>query len=259
MNGLAVLGRILFAIAILGLGVQNLLLKGVVIGVEVVPPWPPSHLVWTWIVGAVLILCGICIAVRRVAPLAALLLAALFLNAAIVLDLPKVMAKISDLAERTRFFETLAFAAGTLIIAGLAAQANRTSGVWRALQILALIGTWLFAICLVVFGISHFIVPGFIASLIPAWIPWHLILAWFIGIAFVVAAVCLVIKVLARTAACMLGIMFLSWVCVLHGPRIYAALHNVAEWNSGLVALGMAGCAFALCGSTAIRKGISRM
>ena len=259
MNGIAAIGRLLFAIAIVGFGIQHLLLRGIVVGVELAPSWPPSHQVWGYIVAAVLVVCGLCIALNRFAVIALLVLAALFLNAVIVLDLPRVMAKIMDLTERTRFFESLSFAAGALIIAGVVAKGTRASGIWRGLQILALIGTWIFAISMVVFGISHFIVPTFIAALIPKWIPWHLFLAWFTGVAFILAAIAFVTKLLARSAAVLLGLMFLSWVVVLHAPRIYAALHNGAEWNSGLVALGMAGCAFALCGSTTVRKGISRI
>ena len=256
MNGIAAFGRVLFALAIVGFGIQHILLKGVVVGVELVPPWPPSHIVWTIIVTAILLLGGLCIALNRFAMIASLLVAALFLNAVIVLDLPRVMAKIMDLTERTRFFESLSFAAGALIIAGLAAKGNRTSGQWRAMQILALIGTWLFAISLVIFGISHFIVPGFIAILIPKWIPLRLFLAWFTGVVFVLAGISFAVRLLARSAALLMGLMFLSWVVVLHGPRIAAALHNGDEWNSGLVALGMAGISFALCGSTAARKGL---
>jgi uncharacterized membrane protein len=255
MNAVAAFGRVLFAIAMVGFGLQHLLLKGNVVGVELTPPWPPSHLVWGYIVAAILIVCGLCVVLNRFAVLASLLLAALFLNAVVVLDLPKVLAKIMDLTERTRFFESLSFAAGALIIAGLVAKGSRASGLWRTAQILALIGVWLFALSMIVFGISHFIIPGFIASLIPGWIPWHLILAWVTGVAFVVAAASYLTRILARFAAILLGLMFLSWAVVLHAPRIYAALHNAAEWNSGLVALGMAGCAFALFGSTAIRRG----
>jgi uncharacterized membrane protein YphA (DoxX/SURF4 family) len=259
MNGIAAFGRVLFALAIVGFGIQHLLLKGMVVGVELVPPWSPSHLVWTILFTAILLLCGLCIALNRFAVIASLLVAVLFLNAVIVLDLPRAMAKFMDLTERTRFFESLSFAAGALIIAGLVAKGNRTSGLWRATQILALIGTWLLAISMVIFGISHFLIPGFIAFLIPKWIPWHLFLAWFTGVAFVLAGISFAIRLLARSAALLLGLMFLSWVVVLHGPRIAGALHNGDEWNSGLVALGIAGLTFALCGSTAARRHLSWM
>jgi uncharacterized membrane protein YphA (DoxX/SURF4 family) len=255
MNTVAALGRILFAIAIVGFGIQNFLLQGVVIGVEAVPPWPPSHLLWGYIVATLLVLCGLCIVLNRLAVIASYLLAALFFNAVVVLALPRVLAKILDLTDRTRFFETLCFAAGALIAAGLVAKGGRTSGAWRATQILALIGAWLFAVSLVTFGVAHFLVAGFIATLIPPWIPWHLFLAYFTGAAFIVAALCIVIRIFAKTAAFLLGLMFLAWAVVLHSPRIAAALSNNAEWNSGIVALGMAGIAFALCGSTAVRKG----
>jgi uncharacterized membrane protein len=256
MSTIAAMGRVLFAIAILGFGIQHFLLKGVVVGVELVPPWPPSHLVWGYIVATLLVLCGLLIALNRFAALACYLLAALFLNAVVVLDLPRVLAKLLDLTDRTRFFETLTFGAGALIVAGLVAKGGHTAGAWRTTQILALIGAWLFAISMIIFGIAHFLVPGCIATLIPKWIPWPLFLAYFTGAAFIAAAVAIVARLFARTAAFLLGIMFLAWAVVLHEPRIAAALSNNAEWNSGLVALGMAGIAFALCGSTAVRKRI---
>lgn len=254
MNTVAAFGRILFAAAMIGFGIQHVLTRGIVIGVELVPPWPPSHLIWGYITATLLLICGLCVLLNRLAVVSAYLLAALFLNAVILLDLPRVRANLLDLTARTRFFETLAFAAGALIIAGVVARGGRTSGLWRTLQICALIGAWLYAISLVTFGITHFLVPGFIATLIPKWIPWHLYLAYFTGAAFIAAAISIVTKTLARTSACLLGILFLAWAAMLHEPRIAAALHNSAEWNSGIVALGMAGCAFALCGSTAVRK-----
>ncbi|WP_263359983.1 hypothetical protein [Acidicapsa ligni] len=252
MKVISTFGRILFAAAIIGFGIQHFLCKGVVVGVELVPPWPPSHIFWGYLIAILLLLCGLSIAFRKAAVIAALLLAILFFNAVVVLDLPKVLARVMDLTERTRFFESLSLGAGALIIAGGVVIGSR--GLSRALHICAMIGSWLFAISLIIFGTSHFLVPSFIATLIPKWIQWHLFWAWFTGIAFVAAGVAILLRRYAATAACMLGIMFLAWVAVLHAPRIYAALHSTAEWNSGLVALGMAGCSFALCSSTAVRR-----
>jgi hypothetical protein len=43
-----------------------------------------------------------------------------------------------------------------------------------------------------------------------------------------------------------MGVMFLLWVLVLHGPRVAAALHNQGEWASLLVALGISGGGFVI-------------
>ena len=46
-----------------------------------------------------------------------------------------------------------------------------------------------------------------------------------------------------RLSATLLGVMFFSWVVLVHAPRIAHALHNADEWNSGYVCLMMAGFA----------------
>ena len=46
----------------------------------------------------------------------------------------------------------------------------------------------------------------------------------------------------------LLGIMFLSWVLILHAPRIIAG-NAGNEWISGFIALAMAGGAFVVSGT----------
>ncbi len=60
---------------------------------------------------------------------------------------------------------------------------------------LATAGRLAFAIALVVFAVQHFLYARFIATLIPAWIPGHVFWAYFIGVAFVGAAVAIATKV----------------------------------------------------------------
>jgi uncharacterized membrane protein len=104
-------------------------------------------------------------------------------------------------------------------------------------------GRYLFAGSSVVFGISHFLVPRFIATLILAWIPGALFWAYFTGAAFIAAGFSVAIKLLDRLAATLLGTMFLLWFLILHAPRVLSAArsHNPNEWSSAFMALGMCG------------------
>ena len=85
-------------------------------------------------------------------------------------------------------------------------------------------GRILVAISLIVFGIQHFMYGGFVAGLVPAFMPGRLFWAYFIGAAFVAAAAGILYKMLARPAATMLGVMFFLFVLLLHIPRI--VLHS---------------------------------
>jgi uncharacterized membrane protein len=102
------------------------------------------------------------------------------------------------------------------------------------------------AISLVVFGVQHFIYGGFVAGLVPAFMPGRLFWAYFVGVAFLAAAAGILYKLMARPAATMLGVMFFLFVLLLHIPRIVTNSSNGNEWTSGFVALAMCGGAWVL-------------
>jgi uncharacterized membrane protein len=102
------------------------------------------------------------------------------------------------------------------------------------------------AVSLVVFGIQHFIYGGFVAGLVPAWMPGRLFWAYFVGAAFLAAAVGLLLEMFLRPAATMLGVMFFLFVVLLHIPRIALHSRDGNEWTSGFVALTMCGGAWIL-------------
>lgn len=106
------------------------------------------------------------------------------------------------------------------------------------------------AISLVVFGVQHFLYGGFVATLVPAFMPGRLFWAYFVGVAFVAAAVGIFIEMMARPAATMLGVMFFLFVVLLHIPRIATHSRNGDEWTSGFVALAMCGGAWILASAS---------
>jgi uncharacterized membrane protein len=109
-----------------------------------------------------------------------------------------------------------------------------------------MVGRIFVAISLLVFGVQHFIYGGFVATLVPAFMPGRLFWAYFVGVAFVAAAIGILTKMLARPAATMLGVMFFLFVVLLHIPRIVGNSSDGNEWTSGFVALAMCGGAWIL-------------
>src|SRR5207249_11502658 len=81
-------------------------------------------------------------------------------------------------------------------------------------------GRILVAISLIVFGIQHFMYGGFVAGLVPAFMPGRLFWAYFIGAAFIAAAAGILYKMLARPAATMLGVMVFFLVVLFDILRI---------------------------------------
>jgi uncharacterized membrane protein YphA (DoxX/SURF4 family) len=117
-----------------------------------------------------------------------------------------------------------------------------------------MVGRLFVAVSLVVFGVQHFIYGGFVATLVPAFMPGRLFWAYFVGVAFFAAAVGIFVEMLARPAATMLGVMFFLFVVLLHIPRIIGKSSDGNEWTSGFVALAMCGGAWVLASAAPLEE-----
>jgi uncharacterized membrane protein YphA (DoxX/SURF4 family) len=91
---------------------------------------------------------------------------------------------------------------------------------------------------------------GFVAGLVPDWMPKQLFWAYFVGVAFFAAAAGILTEMLARPAATLLGVMFFLFVLLLHIPRISLHSRDGNEWTSGFVALAMCGGAWVLASAS---------
>jgi hypothetical protein len=98
------------------------------------------------------------------------------------------------------------------------------------------------------FAIQHFQYAQFVATLVPGWIPGHLFWAYFVGVALCASAVSILTGIYVRLAAGLLGLMFFSWVFILHLPRCLASPRTGPEWTSAFNALAMAGGAWVIAG-----------
>jgi uncharacterized membrane protein len=154
---------------------------------------------------------------------------------------------LHDAGARTGFLEPLAIGAGALALFSIEARPPRS--LFEAQTAIGWLAMVIFAVSLIIFGYQHFEVIGYVASVIPAWIPQHRLMAQLTGIAFVAAGIGLFIPRMAVPAGIAVGTMFLLWAILLHAPRILHALHNHDEWNSGIVCLAMAAASWIIaCG-----------
>jgi len=217
-----------------GFGIQYLVHALFSVGPGSGPPWTPAHPFWAFSTAIVSIAAAVSIAANIQVRCAAIVLAVTILARALLFYVPKLAANPHDPGPWTSGFELLALCGAALVLAGAHTSIK--------------LGRVLFAVSLVVFGVQHFLYAHFIATLVPSWILGHLFWAYFVGIAFVAAALSIATQIKIDLAATWLGVMFLLWVVVLHLPRVTAALHNGNEWTSLFVALAMSGGAFMLAG-----------
>jgi len=231
MNKLIVLGRYCFALALTAFGIQHFIYAKYAVGIG--PPWIPGNPLRACFMGAALVLAGVRITANLKTRVTAMLLGFLLFLYYLFLYVPRLAANVHDPGPWTSGAEILALCGAAWALC--AASPTRRS---------SMPGRFLFALTLIVFGVQHLLYGRFVATLIPAWIPERLFFAYGVGIAFLAAACSILANIQSRLAATLLGIMFFTWVFILHLPRVMAAPHNGNEWTSMLVALAMSGASW---------------
>jgi uncharacterized membrane protein YphA (DoxX/SURF4 family) len=246
MNALLRFGRVLFAIGMVFFGAQFVIFAASLTGPVPGPPWTRGSVIVAWLVATGFIAAGLSIVSGMMARWVSLLLGAALLGYGLIQYGPALVAKPHDPGPWTVLFELLALGGGAWVIAASFPPPPQGRWVYR----LAHAGRILIAISLVVFAVQHFIYAGFVATLVPAWIPARLFWAYFAGVAFLAAALSFVARKMVRLAAFLLGTMFLLWVLVLHIPRVAGAVRNGNEVTSLFVCLAMSGVGYALVRET---------
>ena len=246
-------GSLLFPVAIFVFGIEHLIFAGA--AADAMYPWVLGSPAWNYVFGALLITVSVSIGIKKRAPLAASVLGTTLCVYVLLLCVPRIVAHLHDPGPWTSILgigSALAAAGELLAMSGVAwvlaggRMENRPGFLAGDMERTARLGRVLFAGPLVVFGIQHFLYPGFLATLIPSWIPWHLFWEDVVGAAFIAAATGIATNKAARLAALLLGMMFGLFVLVLHVPRVVAAVRSLDEWTSAFVAVAISGGAFVL-------------
>src|SRR5437879_9934061 len=190
-------GRLLFSLAIIGIGVETLICSYVSSNspgahYQVVPliPWLPAIPSLAYLVGAILILCGASLLFQSTLVVSSITLGALMLLCGLAFDVPR-RPNLMSAEWRTNVLEPIA-------IGSLAWFAPGLGGIPRWLHRAS---RYLLAFALIIFGTAHFQVLTFIASMVPGWIPGHWFWTVFFGVAFIAAGVSFAPGLLQRSAA----------------------------------------------------------
>ncbi len=139
---------------------------------------------------------------------------------------------------------------GVVLAVGLVAILLR--GDWqkaRGFDKLILFGPMFYAAPLAAFGTEHFTLTAALASIIPAWIPWHHFWVYFVGACFIAAALSLVTGIQARLAASLLALTFFLFVVLMHAPAWARHPENRFALTVSLREISFSGGALALAAS----------
>jgi uncharacterized membrane protein len=245
------LGCALFALSLMAFGIEHVLFGDFVAGRA--PVWPAGvagQLIWAYVSGAILIVCGALIVTRaEKAWTLALLTGAVILTWAFIRRVPLLISNPGG-AAFTATGKALALSFGCFAVAAVlrsnlrGVRSERT--VRRVLSMLGGVGLPAF---MILGGIQHFIYTQFVATLVPAWIPGPTVWAYVAGVALIAGGLGMLLPPTRSLAALLSGLMIGTWVLILHLPRALSATGEAAirnEWTALIEATAFAGYAFIL-------------
>lgn len=222
----------LFATALLAIGLIHFIFKTFPAGLLPVPATVPGKTLLIYISGTALIITAILLFLDKLSIYGAYLAAAIWLVMIALVQLPQLVQHLHNPGPWTTTFENISLFGGACMLTG---KFQRD-------------GKYLFASALIVFGVQHYLYTQFITTLIPTWLVFHLFWAWVVTIPFFASAISILIGKKARLAGMLLATMFLIWVIILHFPRAIANGHSEPEWTSMFVATAAGAVALLVAG-----------
>lgn len=110
----------------------------------------------------------------------------------------------------------------------------------------------LYGLSLIAFGISHFGYAGLTASLVPAWLPWHLGWVYLTGSTYILAGVALVLDRFARPAAILSALQMALFGVLVWLPKIAAGSNDADTLNETVISFALAAAGWVM--ATAVRR-----
>jgi len=228
------------AVGLIGLGVLSILAHDFAFQWEPVPKTWPAREVLGMVSGLILLAAGGLLLPPRTRAWGALI-AAVFIGLwVIVLHLPRALSKPIDFASWNAVSEALVMASGAFVaFRELRGQSAR-------------IAIWAMGACYVVFGCTHFQYAAFTATMIPAWLPMRVGLAYFTGAIHALSGLALLLGVRRRWAAAIEAAMMTSFVLLVHIPRVAAKPGDRFELTMLFIAVTLSSAAWILASSRAV-------
>lgn len=245
LDKVVVFGRLFFAVPMAIFGAEHFVFRREM--GPMVPSWIPWHSFWILLVGTALIAAATSIIVKKIAGLAATLLAAMLFSFVLLIDIPSVIATSGDRFRLAVALRDTSFSAGALAFA--VAQAQQSTRFTPAMLRLV---RWVIGIVSVVFGVEHFLHPQNVPvvpleQLMPAWIPGHAGLAYVTGTVMIACGAGIVWGAKARLAATWLGIYSAAIVLLVYLPMLLAKPGSIGVGMNYLAdTMVYCGCALVL-------------
>jgi uncharacterized membrane protein len=251
------LSRVFFAIAAASLALLSLA-YGDFAPSGNLPGWIPWREMWVYSSALLVLVASVGLCFSRTALPSALTIGAYQAIYAMI-GIPPILAKPLSFGAWYGFCEALTSLVGACILYALLRWQPLGSEMPIAGRRAVRVAQVLFGLTCVYYGSSHFIYADYTASLVPAWLPGRLGLAYFTGLCHLAAGIGIIVGILPRLAAnleaTMLGLFgLLVWVPSFFAqPRPAWAMPPQNQWSELVVSTALAASACIV--ATSLRGG----
>jgi uncharacterized membrane protein len=129
----------------------------------------------------------------------------------------------------------------------------------RGLDKVVALSNLCFALPLAVFGALHLSAAQGLMTMVPAYIPWRLFWAYFVGVALIAASLSIATRIQVRWSGLLFGIMMVLFVAMLHVPRALASPQDRFAWTIVIREMSFAGGGWILAGNAMRGQGGSKL
>jgi uncharacterized membrane protein len=239
---IAITGRAIFAVTMIGLGIIGLIDR------DFVPVWNPAPHVFAGgmlvsLASLISLAAGIGLLTRRMTGAAARLLLTTFLLWLLLFRLPNFLLVPAFAACWSVFPITVMLSAALVLYVGFTTD-------WDRKHLSLVIGSnglriarALYGLSLIFFGTAHFIDVKDTLALIPHWLPGHLFWAYFTGCTFIAAGIAALTGLCARLAVTLSVLQLTLFLVLVWLPIVATGSGNPFQWSEAIlnVALVAAG------------------
>ncbi|PWT70604.1 MAG: hypothetical protein C5B59_19535 [Bacteroidetes bacterium] len=218
MKGLLKIGRLLYGIGIVAVGVHQIIIKD--FRPEILPPfpqWAHQYVLFPILIGIALVFAGISIAFFS-AKKTCIYLGFFFLILIVTCHLPYVLflspVGPTHLAVWFGPGEAMAYSGGAFVMAG------SFSG--RPLAV----GRIFFSVLMIIFGCSHYVFADDVSKMVPKWAGSPMFWTYFVGVALIASGIAIIFKIWIKTVALLLAGMLFLFFIFFHVPD---AMNNPSE------------------------------
>ena len=222
---IALAARVAFAASLVILGAHALVTHGIGGVWGPVPHFVPAQAALPWLIGALVVACGLGLPWRRTTSGAARVLLAWLLLWLVLARLVEAAMAPAVEGYWSGCGETLVPAAAAWML--IARDDERGRIVARVLYGLALIP----------FGIAHFVYLKETASLVPAWLPAPRAWAMLTGGAYLAAAAALLAGMCARLAAALVAFQIGAFTALVWLPVLASGHADASSWSESVISL----------------------